>query len=173
MALRTHLQDTRNLLDPMLAWNWDMFLPRSPGGVGGDIRSLMIKCQTSEIPELVVVSATTELRGSKVKHKSKREFGMTLDTTIIETRDMGTRSLLGDWFKLMHDPINNRGAYKSEYAIDGVEMILYDDKPVPVRRFVYYGVYPEQVGKVQASADPNGIAYPVTWSYDYFDELPL
>lgn len=171
MALRTHLQDTRDLLDPMLSWNWDLFIPRSP--VGGDNRALTVKCQTSEIPELIVISTTTELRGTKVKHKSKREFGMTLETNLIETRDMATRSILGDWFKLMHDPINNSGAYKSEYAVDGVEMILYDDKPRAIRRFIFFGWYPETVGKVQASADPNGIVYPVTWSYDYFDEAPI
>lgn len=171
MALRTHLQDVRQLVDPLTAWQWDLFFPRLP--VGGSSRSLTVKIQTSEIPEIMTISAVMELKGAKVKHKSKREYKMTLESTIIETRDMATRSVLADWARLMHDPQNNVGSYKSEYAIDGVDMLLYDEKPQVIRRFSFAGFYPETVGQVNLGAEPNGVAYPVTWSYDYFDEFPV
>jgi len=171
MALRTHLQDVRKLLDPLTLWNWDLFLPRTP--VGGDVKSLVVKMQTSEIPEIMIVSNTTELKGVKVKHKSKREWKQTLDSTIIETRDLGTRSILAYWAEMMHSPQNNSGSYKSEYAIDGAEMLLYDEKPQIVRRFSFAGWYPEHVGSVNLSAEATGVVFPVTWSYDYFEEFPV
>lgn len=167
-GIRTHLQDVRQLLDPLTLWNWDLFFPRLP--VGGDSRSFTVKIQTSEIPEITIEKVTTELKGVKVHHKSKRTFEGVLETNVIETRDMGTRSILADWAALMHSPQNNSGGYKSEYAIDGVQGLLYDEKPTVIRRFIYSGFFPVTVGKVSTNAEAGGVVFPVTWSYDFFDE---
>lgn len=167
-GIRTHLQDVRQLLDPLTLWNWDLFFPRLP--VGGDSRELTVKIQTSEIPEITIEKVTTELKGVKVHYKSKRVYEGTLESNVIETRDMGTRAIFADWAKLMHDPQNNAGSYKSEYAIDGVQGMLYDEKPNVIRRFIYSGFFPTSVGKVTVNSEAGGVVFPVTWSYDLYDE---
>lgn len=171
MTIRTAFQDVRNIPDPAQTSNWDLIIPRVP--VAGSARELTIRIQTSQIPAIQFNKVTTQLKTARVHHRGYREYEGTLETNVVEARDMQTRSILEAWSNLMHDPIANTGSYKATYAIDGVEALVYDDIPNVIRRFVFFGFWPQTVAGVPLGSEATGIVFPVTWSYDYFREFAV
>lgn len=162
---RTHLQEVQALVDPLQQYNWDIFIPNMPGTA--DSRTFTYKAQTTSIPGSMLESVPVNLHGVELRFAGRRNYSHSLNVTLIETRDVGTRESLMTWQNMARDWINNSGNYKSVYGTT-IEMVLYDDIPQEIRTIRLIGAWPETVDDTSLDNSQSGVVTTsVTFSYDY------
>lgn len=165
---RSSLQDIRALPDPLLSYNWDLFIPVVPSG--SDFRSLTIKCQNVSLPGVQVEDVPITLHGVTVKYAGREMFTNQFTATFIETRDMTTRDVIRGWIEFQRNVAANTGQYKVNYESTAV-LALYDDKGNAVRNINIYGVFPQSLDDPSLDGSgSNPVTYTVTFNYDFHQE---
>ncbi len=164
---RTSLSDVRSLPDPLLSYNWDLFVPVVPVG---DFRALTIKCQNVTLPGVSVEDVPITLHGVTLKFAGREMFTNQFSATFLETRDMSTRDVIRQWIEYCRNVANNTGQYKVNYETTA-QLALYDDKGNTVRTINIYGCFPQMLD--EPSLDGSGsqpVLYTVTFNYDFTSE---
>lgn len=165
---RPSLSEASALIDPFMVYNWDLSFPDIP--VGGDSRSLRVKMQTTSVPGMQIEQVTVPFRAIELNYAGRQIYTKTLQTTILETRDISTRKLIRDWMEFARNNGRNSGSYKSQYAKRGV-MELYDDIPNVTKTITLIGVFPIQIDDLQVDGSQSQAGvWSVTWSYDYTED---
>lgn len=166
---RTSLQDTRSLPDPLMQYNWDLIIANMPGTPNS--RAFTIKAMTTSIPGASLEKVEVPLHGAVNNYAGRPMFPRTLQATLLETRDVGTRDMLRRWQRIARDLSTNTGSYKEIYSTT-IEMVLYDDLPSEVKTIRMIGAWPETVDDSGVDgAQSAAVNINVTFSYDYIDEL--
>lgn len=165
---RTNLNNMLSLLDPQLAYNWGVAIPRIPGIA--DSRQFTYRAISTSIPGTSIEAAQWEGHGMRLQSAGRRRYDDTWEVTLIETRDSATRDLLLAWKEFTRSWRNNSGAYKSEYAVPA-ELTMYDDKAVAVRGIKLINAWPSAIGQVQLSQSNEIVQYQVTFSFDLFEDF--
>lgn len=162
---RTSLSDIRSLPDPLLSYNWDLFIPLVPSGA--DFRPLTIKCQNVTLPGVSVEDVPITLHGATVKYAGREMYTNQFTATFLETRDMTTRDAIRSWIEYARNVAANTGQFKVNYEATA-QLALYDDKGNAVRTINVYGVFPQNMD--EPSLDGSGsqpVLYTVTFNYDF------
>jgi hypothetical protein len=169
--MRTSLQQVQSLLDPLQSYNWDIIIPNMPGTP--DSRTFTYKAQSTSIPGFMMDSVPVALHGVELRFAGRANYSHSLQVTLLETRDVGTREMLKAWQRIARDWISNSGSYKSVYSVP-VELVLYDDIPQEVRSIQLIGCWPETIDDVQVdNSQSSAVMTQVTFSYDYTYESSL
>lgn len=166
---RTSLSDVRSLPDPLMSYNWDLFVPVVPSG--SDFRSLTIKCQSVNIPGVQTEDVPVTLHGATVKYAGREIFGSNQFTaTFLETRDMTTRDVIRQWIEYQRNSANNSGEYKINYEATGL-LALYDDKGNAIRTINIYGMFPQNLDEPTLDGSQSApVLYTVTFNFDFTRE---
>lgn len=165
---RTSLQDTRSLPDPLMQYNWDLFIPIMPGTPNS--RAFTIKAMTTSIPGSQIEKVEVPLHGVVNNYAGRPMYSHQLQITLLETRDVGTRDMIRRWQRLARDLITNTGTYKEIYSTT-VEMVLYDDLPSEVKRLKLIGCFPESLDDSSVDGSQSAaVNINVTLCYDYIEE---
>jgi hypothetical protein len=165
---RTSLQDVRSLPDPLFTYNWDVIVPSMPGTPNS--RAFTFKAMTTSIPGSLLEQVAVNLRGVELRYAGRENFSHSLAMTIHETRDVGTRDMLRRWQKIARDNRTNSGSYKNVYSTT-VELVLYDDIPLEVKRIKLVGAWVENVDDASLDTASAAVSISCTFSYDYVDEV--
>ena len=164
---RTHLKEVLSVQDPLQTWNWDIILASIPGLA--DPRGITYKCVSTQIPNSAVEQVPLEAHGVKLNFAGKRVWSQQWEATFFESRDSSTRDAFVNWHEMARSWQNNSGSYKSEYAVTG-SLQLYDDRPLVVRTFELYGLFPLEVTPGTLDQASQIIQYSVNFSYDWVSE---
>ena len=164
---RTSLENIRSLPDPLLTYNWDIFIPNLPGG--GDTRAITWKAVSTTIPSIMLEPVNVNLGPAELKYAGRENYSHSWQVTLHETRDVGTQLALMAWQKIARDNNTNTGNYKSVYA-PSAQLVLYDDIPSVVRTLTLHGLWPETVDEAALDRASGAVQIGVTFSYDYFEE---
>lgn len=165
---RTSLQDVRSLPDPLQQYNWDLFIPIMPGTPNS--RAFTIKAMTTSIPGAMIEKVEVPLHGVQVNYAGRAQYSHSLQITLLETRDVGTRDMLRRWQRIARDWTTNTGTYKDIYSTT-VEMVLYDDIPTEVKRIKLIGCFVETLDDAQVDGSASAaVNIGCTLSYDYLEE---
>lgn len=164
---RSSLADIRALPDPLLSYNWDLFIPNVPTG---DFRSPTIKCQNVNIPVVQTDDVPVTLHGVTVKYAGREMYTNQFTATFLETRDMTTRDVIRGWIEYCRNSAANTGTYKAQYATTAL-LALYDDAGNTVRTVNIYGCFPQSLD--EPSLDGSGsqpVLYSVVFNFDFTSE---
>lgn len=165
--MRTSLSDVRALPDPLMTYNWDLIVPIMPGTA--NTRPFTFKALSAVIPGKLLEQVPVNLGPAEVRYAGRENNSHSWACTFHETRDTGTREMLRRWQQLARNNIANTGTYKDVYAVNA-ELVLYDDIPNEVRRFVLFGVFPETIDDSSLDRASAAVQISVTFSYDDFTE---
>jgi hypothetical protein len=167
--MRTSLQDVRSLSDPLQSYNWDLIIPVMPGT--SNSRTFTYKAQSTSIPGFQLEQVPVALHGVELRYAGRANFSHSFQVTLIETRDIGTRDMLRRWSRLARDWTTNTGTYKEIYGTS-VELVLYDDIPIEIKRIRLVGCWPETVDDSSLDGTSSAVVTTsVTFSYDYMEEV--
>lgn len=164
---RTSLQNVQSVKDVLQTWNWDIFFPTIPGAA--DTRPFSYKAISTSLPGFTIEQVPLEAHGVKLHFAGRRVWQGTWDVTLVESRDVSTRSTLVAWAEMARSWKNNSGSYKQDYAVTS-ELVLYDDLPKEVGNILMLGAWPTVVGDAQLDNSAGIIQYTVTMSYDYTED---
>lgn len=166
---RSSLQDIRSLPDPLLSYNWDLFIPVVPSG--SDFRSLTIKCQNVTLPGVSVEDVPVTLHGVTVKYAGREMYTNQFTASFLETRDMSTRDVFRGWIEYCRNSAANTGQYKINYETTAI-LALYDDKGNTVRSINIYGCFPQAMDEPSLDGSgSNPVLYSVTFNYDFHKDV--
>lgn len=167
--MRTSLQDTAGLPDPLLSYNFDLLFTRVPGNSGNAGRELTIKCQSSALPGLQLEQQTLGLHGVEVSYAGRQLWNKTFQAQFVETRDGNTRRAFKNWVEFARNNRRGTGTYKRDYAVDAI-MRLYDDVPNAIETSKIVGTFPTQVDDLSMDGSQGNIVMvSVTFSYDWVE----
>lgn len=163
---RTSMRDVASTLDPLQSYNWDVIFPRLPGVANP--RSLTYKCISTQIPGSQVEQVSLEAHGVKLNFAGKRVWTGRWECSFFETRDASTRSDLFGWLEFTRSWNDNKGSYKSEYAVTA-GLNLYDDRPIVVQRVNLFGLFLLDLQDVTVDQTSSVVQYNASFSYDFTD----
>lgn len=164
---RTSLQDIRALPDPLFTYNWDLIIPTMPGTPNS--RSFTYKAMTTSIPGAQLENVTVNLGPAELRYAGRENYSHSMQVTLHETRDVGTRDMLRRWQRIARDNTLNTGTYKDVYSTT-IELVLYDDLPQEVKRIRLVGAYVETFDDTSLDRASAAVSTSVTFSYDYIEE---
>ena len=156
------------LADPILGYQSQLSIYTIPGG--GDGQGLSIRTRVSSIPGLKFDDVLVHLHGVELKFAGMPKYSHSLKLTVLETRDLVTRTALVNWMNTARNLKATTGSYKSQYATTAT-LEIYDDAENVIQTIIFYGVYPESIddhGLDGASSAP--IEYGINLSYDYWSD---
>jgi len=166
---RTGLTEINELPDVLQGWNFDLVIANVPGG--GDGRSLMVKCQTTAIPGVVIEPVLVGLHGAEVQFAGRQVYSHNFTATFIESVDISTRQALLGWSDFCRNTRDNTGRPKSEYSTT-VDLVLYNDAGETVRTIRLFGAFIlnlEEGALDGASSTP--VILTASFSYDFFNDV--
>lgn len=167
---RSSLWDVRSIGDPAQSWNFDLFLPTIPGS--SDARDLTFKCKTTDLPGFGLETLDVALHGVSIPYAGRAVYTHSLNATFLETRDWSTRDKFWKWRELARSWKNNSGSYYSTYAVDGVELVVYDDLPQVVRTIKVWGFWPETIAEVNLDGSASSeVLQTITFKYAFTEDL--
>lgn len=160
----------QNLSNPARTYLWEVMFSNPIGG--GDRDVLMLRCQTANIPGRSVGEILVPFKQSAgIKFPGKLTVSHTWACTFIEGTDKKVFDALYAWDQaVIHDKLNIGGpdtAIKSD-----IYLRLLDTKGSVCLKIKLVGCYPQARDDVPvAYEDEDTIKYPVTFSYDYWEEV--
>jgi hypothetical protein len=133
-------------------------------------RAFTFKAMTTSIPGSLIEKVEVPLHGVQLNFAGRQNFSHSLQITLLETRDVGTRDMLRRWQQTARDWLTNTGSYKETYSTT-VEMVLYDDIPQEVKRIKLIGCFVETLDDSQVDGSASAaVNISCTLSYDYLEE---
>ena len=124
--VRTIKSDVAALTDPLLQFNYDLFIPVVPGVADYNARNFKTRIMTTASPGRQIEPVEVALHGVTKETAGRSQYARTLPFELLETRDMQARNVLREWHRYTRDDASV-GAFESEYATT-VELFQYNDK---------------------------------------------
>jgi hypothetical protein len=166
---KASLDDIRALPDVLMSIDYDVIIANVPGG--GDGRSLSLKAQQVNWPDLQIDAVVIPLHGVEITQGGREVFSHTFDVTFVETRDLSVRKAIRTWMELVRQAKSGKGGYKSDYATT-VQLIAYDAAGNIVRNMTVTGVYPQTMsGFAMDGSSSTALTVQVTFEFDEHSEV--
>jgi hypothetical protein len=166
---RTSLSDLASLPDPLLTYNFDLFIT-GLSDFGLAMADWSIRCMTTALPGKQIDQVKVPLHGVEVNYMGRQVWSGTLQCTMHETRDNAVRTVMNSWMSLGRNNLQNSGNYKSTYARNA-EIVLYDDIPTVVRTIKVVNLWPLSFDDLQLDGSQSTSAqYSCSFSYDWVEE---
>jgi hypothetical protein len=159
-----------NLSNPQREYLWEWQCANPIGG--GDGETLLLRCQTASRPGRGHGGIFIPYKQSAgIKVPGKLTYPHTLDTTMIEGEDKAIHDIIHAWQQLIVNDKTNIGIGDVSIKTD-VYLKLLSTKGEETLKIRVVGVYPENVPDVPLIFTGEGtVMYPVTWSYDRWEEV--
>jgi hypothetical protein len=166
---RTSFQNILALPDAAQSWNFDLFVPRLPGGVI-EAQNLTYRCKTTELPGSTIEPVAIELHGVKKVEAGRAQYSHTFTAAFMETVDWATYLAFRGWRDSMRSWKNNSGTDSSSYKVN-LELDLYDNKPEIARTIILGGCWPTGITQVPLNgAESAAVELTIEFSFDYMDD---
>ena len=158
-----------NLSNPARTYLWDVIIPRIVGE--GDSDVLMLRCQSANIPGRSVGEILVPYKQSAgVKYPGKLTYPHTWDCTFIEGEDKKIFDAIYSWEQQIINDVTNVGIGDILIKSD-IYLKMLSTKGENYMNIRLIGCYPQDVGDIAVSYDDEAsVMYPVTWSYDRWEE---
>lgn len=163
--VRTIKADVAALVDPLLQFNFSLFIPVVPGVSGFDARSFKTKIMTTSAPGRQIEPVEVSLHGVVKEFAGRTQYTRTIPFEMLETRDMQARNVLREWHRFIRNDAST-GAYSSEYSTT-VSLIQYDDKGNQVSKTNYRNCWLESFDEASLDGSASG-AVTISGTLKYF-----
>jgi len=160
----------QNLTNPQRVYLWE-FQCANPLG-GGDAETLILRCQGAMIPGVSFGSLLIPYKQSAgIKVPGKLTYSHVWETNFVEGEDKKIFDIIHAWKqRVVHDKTNISLGDNLIKADIHLKMIATKGEETLKLRLV--GCYPEMIADVPlAYEDERNVIYPVTWSYDRWEEV--
>ncbi len=156
-----------NLSNPAKDYLWDVMFAAP---LGGDTETLMIRAQSTEMPERGVGAISVKYKQTAgIKFPGKAAFPQTWAVTFIEGEDRAIFNAMNDWLNTIVDARAGTGAIVVK---TNVELHLLNTDGSTALQIRLVGCYPETVASVPLAYESEAsIMYPVTFSYDFWEKV--
>jgi len=159
-----------DLTNPQRVYLWE-FQCANPIG-GGSAKTLILRCQSASIPGVSFGSIHIPFKQSAgIKVPGKLTYPHTWETTFVEGEDKEVFSIIRAWRQRIINDKTNIGVGDNFIKADiHIKMIATKGEETLMLRLV--GCYPEAIADIPLSYDDErNVLYPVTWSYDRWEEV--
>lgn len=159
------LSEVLRVKDPMLSDNFELLIPKVPGG--GSAKALRIQCKTAVKPGSTVNEVLQELFGHAVVHAGSVAFSHDLPVTYLEDSKGTITSTLEAWKKEIRDHETQSGNYKADYATDA-EFHIYDQAGKKVMTYKIINIWPNTIPDLQfdGATSTQGIELSANFKFD-------
>jgi hypothetical protein len=159
------LSEVLRIKDPMLSDNFELLIPKVPGG--GSAKALRIQCKTAVKPGSTVNEVLMELFGHSVVHAGSVQYSHDLPVTYLEDSKGTITKTLEAWKKEIRDHETQSGSYKEDYSTDA-EFIIYDQAGKKVLNYTIVNIWPNQIPDLQfdGAASTQGIEVSASFKFD-------
>jgi len=158
-----------DLTNPQRTYMWEVLVPTPVGE--GEAQDFLIRCQSTSIPERSVGTIVVPFKQSAgVVYPGKLTYTHTWDCTFIEGEDKKVFNAIYSWQqKIVHDRTNlGVGDF---FVKTDIYLTLLSTQGEKTMRIKLVGAFPSVRGDVALNYDDEGnVLYPVTWSYDHWEE---
>lgn len=158
------LNSVLDVQDPMLNDNFDLTFASIPGG-GGETRQMTIQCKTATKPGTSITEVEISLFGHKVLHGAKREWSTDMSIEFIEDRNGSITRALEDWAEYIRGRESQHGAFKADYAVNGI-FTIYDQEGEVAMKYKIRNMWPSQVPDLEFDGE-GGQNVPLSASFKY------
>ena len=160
---------SNNLSNPAKTYLWEVIFTNPIGG--GDADTLMLRCQNTVIPGKSIGEILVPFKQSPgIKFPGKLTMSHSWTCSFIEGTDKKVFDALHAWHQLIvHDKLN---VGLPDVAIKAnIHLRLLDTTGTAYMKIKFVGAYVQEIAEVPlAYEDEASIIYPVTFSYDRWEE---
>lgn len=166
---RVDIDRARGLPDILSTDNFEFILGTIPGG--STDRDMIVKCQQVAYPGMGQEAFEVPLHGHVMYFRGRKTFPRTLSVTYVEDRTMDTTRQIESWLEFIVGTRSGTSAgYKRAYALDGAELITYDNTGTEVKAAKFFGLQPQDKPDVQYDGSSTQLmAINVNFVYDYYE----
>lgn len=152
--------------DPLLSDNFQLNFSSVPSG--DKALPLLMQCRTASKPGVTLNSAEVQLFGHTVEHATNKTFGHDMSVEYVENRTLDIHYILENWTNFARGTQSQHGAFKKDYARDGV-LTVFNQKGDVVAEYVVVNCWPSSVPDTSFDgSSSNIISVSVGFKYDYY-----
>lgn len=159
----------QNLSNPGLPFLFDLMISRIPGGGDADPETLMLRCQSSEMPGKHFGTIQVPYKqGPQLQFPGKLEYDHKFVCSFIEGEDGAIFQTFHEWMQSIIDDTTNAGGDVGQYKTEiYLSMVTRADNST-YRQFRLEGAYVTDIAKTAVSYadDSKSIVVTVTFQYD-------
>lgn len=157
---------SRSIPDPCLSDNFQLSIPNLP--TGDSAIPFLMQCRTASKPGVTLNVVEVQVFGHTLEHAGNKTYGHDMSVEYVENRMMEITRALEKWANFVRDTQTQHGAYKSEYARNGV-LTVFDQKGEPVVDYVIVNMWPSVVPDASFDGTSStAISVGMTFKYDYY-----
>ena len=154
-----------SILDPMLSDNYMLNIADMPMP-GGFPSALRLQCQSAAKPGVTVNSVEVQVFGHTLEFAGNLSYGHDMSVEYVENRSGQITNTLEAWAEFMRSREGQHGAFKKDYARDGI-FSIYDNKGATVKSYRIENMWPSQVPDLSFNGSSSTlITLSVTFKYD-------
>lgn len=156
---------------------FELFLPQSPNIPSNtNVPDAPVRCMAASLPQSRLTSIDVYYQGRPIPMVGERQF-LPWTARFYNEIDFALRDFFEGWSNLANTLVGNQAqltdyisAVNNGYAVDGVIIRQFSKQLGLARSYVFYGMYPEDVGPIQlAWQNANEIeTFDVTFRYAYW-----
>lgn len=158
-----------NLTNPARTFLWEVRIPAAIGG--GDLTTLMLRCQTSSIPERAFEEILVPFKQTAgIKYHGRATYPHTWELNFVESEDKKTFQSFYNWCqKQIHDV---DGVGDADIAIKtDMYLALLNTKGEDTLQIKLVGCYIQTMGAVALDYAGNEVVrFAITISYDRWEQ---
>ena len=159
-----------NLTNPARTFLWEVRIPAPIGG-GGDMNTLLLRCQTASIPNRAFEEILVNYKQTAgVKYHGKATYDHTWELTFLESEDAKTFQAFYNWCqKQIHD-VDGVGDPDISIKTD-MYLALLNTKGSDTLQIHLVGCYIQAMGAVALDYAGNEVVkFTITVSYDRWEQ---
>lgn len=155
-----------SVVDPMLSDNYMLNIPNIP--IGNDVGQLRLQCRSAAKPGQTINAVEVQVFGHTLEYAGNLTYSHDMNVDFVENRSGQVVSLLEAWAGFIRNDESQHGAYKNEYARDGI-FTIYDNKGNVVKEYKIEGMWPSQIPDLSFDGSSSQlITLSVSFKYDRY-----
>lgn len=161
------LTEVKSVGDPLLSDSFEILIPNLPTGLNSEGgRNFRIQCKTIVKPGQTIEEVLQEAHGHTLRYAGRKTFSGTIPVEFIENSDLRMHSLCEDWMNIERTTEEQRGLFKSEYAVTAI-MNIFDAKGATKETYEIHGFWCKSVQDL--SFDGMATALPCNAEFAFDD----
>lgn len=159
-----------SILDPMLSDNFMLNIANLPMP-GGFENALRMQCQSATKPGVTVNSIEVQVFGHTIEYAGNLTYGHDMSVEYVENRSAQITQTLDNWAEFIRSHDSQHGAFKREYARDGI-LTIYDQKGATVKAYRIENMWPTTIPDLSFNGSSSSLIT-LSASFKYDRVLPL
>lgn len=139
------LSEMKSVGDPLLSDSFELVVPNLPTGLNSEGgRWMRLQCKTVNKPGMTIEEVLQEAHGHTLRYAGRKTFSGTITVEFFENADMRSHKLLEDWMNIERTTEEQRGLFKSEYAVTAY-LNIFDNKGNTTETYEIHGFWCKSV----------------------------